>query len=161
MKNSKIFELRDSILLNLIRINSDDESLATLLSQFNFESICNTSMFRESLALMNLIKALVSTQNEDLQVFILKLFKYDLTNLESQKAAGHIINNELLLDFLFPDLKLNSFNIPCFSSNQSSSQNKNVDKNNSVYNNTCEAFLKFLNNEDMNQIKKDIELKTQ
>jgi hypothetical protein len=88
MKNSKLFELRDSILLNLIRVNSDDDSLAKLLSQFNFESICNSSMFKDSLALVNLIKALVTTSNEDLQVFILKLFKYDLTNLDSQKAAA-------------------------------------------------------------------------
>lgn len=93
MKNAHIFDLRDNILLNLIRVNSDDDSLAKLLSQFNFESICNSGMFRDSLALVNLIKALVSTNNEDLQVFILKLFKYDLTNLDSQKAAAHIINN--------------------------------------------------------------------
>ena len=68
MKNAKIFDLRDSILLNLIRNNEDEDELKVLLCRFSFESVCNNSLFKESLALVNMIRILMRTNNEDLQV---------------------------------------------------------------------------------------------
>lgn len=68
MGEAKIFEIRDLMLINMIRLNEDDSGLMKLLTQFSFESICNTKPFRENLALANLVRVLVRSNNEDLQV---------------------------------------------------------------------------------------------
>lgn len=68
MKEVKLFELRDMMLINIIRLNDDDEGLVKLLTKFSFESICNQNSFCESLALTNLVRVLARTRNEDLQV---------------------------------------------------------------------------------------------
>lgn len=68
MKEVKLFDLRDMMLINIIRLNDDDEALVKLLTKFSFDSICNQNSFCESLAITNLVRALVKTKNEDLQV---------------------------------------------------------------------------------------------
>lgn len=78
MKEVKLFELRDMMLINIIRLNDDDEGLVKLLTKFSFESICNQTSFCESLALTNLVRVLARTRNEDLQV------KYFYADVHSQ-----------------------------------------------------------------------------
>lgn len=92
MKKSNLFKIRDQILLNVVRVNTDQNSLAKLLSSFSFESISNTSQFKDSLALANMVNMLVKSDNEDLQLFICKLFKFELVNEDNQKEIVKLVN---------------------------------------------------------------------
>lgn len=168
MKEVKLFELRDMMLINIIRLNDDDEGLVKLLTKFSFESICNQTSFCESLALTNLVRVLARTRNEDLQVaffnqiFILKLLKFELVNEDSQKEVARLLNDQQMITFLFPNLKNKLLSLPCFSSNTLSSKEKmeaeipTIEQTKSV-----EVFLKVFNTDAYNDIKKKIELTCQ
>jgi hypothetical protein len=162
MKDVKLFELRDMMLVNIIRLNDDDDALVKLLTKFSFESICNQDSFRESFALANLVRVLVKTHNEDLQIFILKLFKFELTSEESQKEVAKLLNDQQIISFLFPNLKPKLLNLPCFSSNQLTAKEKPESwEQSQEMNKSVEIFLKVFNTDHFSDAKKKIDLQCQ
>jgi len=157
MKDVKLFELRDMLLINLIRLCDEEEYLLKLLTKFSFESICNQQSFKDSLALANLVRALVRTKNEDLQIFILKLFKFELVNEECQKEVARLANDQQIITFLFPNLKPKLLNLPCFTSEKL----KDKPESSEAMSQSVEVFLKIFNTDHYSDIKKKIELTCQ
>ena len=157
MKDVKLFELRDMLLINLIRLCDEEEYLLKLLTKFSFESICNQQSFKDSLALANLVRALARTKNEDLQILILKLFKFELVNEECQKEVARLVNDPQIISFLFPNLKPKLLNLPCFTSDKL----KDKPEVNEAMSQSVEVFLKVFNTDHYSDIKKKIELTCQ
>ena len=158
MKEVKLFELRDVLLINLIRLCDEDESLVKLLTKFSFESICNQQSFKDSLALTNLVRTLARTKDEDLQILILKLLKYELVNEDSQKEVARLLNDQQIIQFLFPNLKAKLLNLPCFSTEK---LKDNKPESNDSSSQSVEIFLKVFNTDHFNDIKKRIDLTCQ
>ena len=88
-------------------------------------------------------------------MFILKLFKFEMTNEDNQREISKIINDSIIIEFLFPNLKMSSFNIPCFSNPNSISEDGPLPK----HQDTVESFLKVFNSPHTSQLKRDIELR--
>lgn len=97
-----------------------------------------------------------------MQMFILKLLKFELVNEDSQKEVARLLNDQQMITFLFPNLKSKLLTLPCFSSNTLTTKEKMetdippIEQTKSV-----EVFLKVFNTDAYNDIKKKIELTCQ
>lgn len=95
-------------------------------------------------------------------MFVLKLFKFELVNEESQKEVVNLLGDQVVVNFLFPNLKGKLLSLPCFSSNQiqrdtiSPTTDTVADPGKSP-----EIFLKIFNTEEFVQTKQKADLRCQ
>lgn len=95
-------------------------------------------------------------------MFVIKLFKFELVNEESQKEVARLLGDAVVINFLFPNLKGKLLSLPCFSSNQltrdtiSPTSDTAADPGKSP-----EIFLKIFNTEEFMQTKQKADLRCQ
>lgn len=63
MKELKLFEIRDGLLIDILRYKIDGETLMQVLEGISFESLSKLSKFRDSKAVASLIKNLIEHKN--------------------------------------------------------------------------------------------------
>jgi hypothetical protein len=77
MKTEKMFEFRDSLLMDLLSYDLKSTTLFSIIKDFSFEGIANQSKFRESHAIAYLIRYLI--KNPDYLNLQVNIF-HDLNN---------------------------------------------------------------------------------
>jgi hypothetical protein len=70
MKDVNLFKIRDLLLIEIVRSSENEEALMRMLTKFSFDAICNLKNFRDDKALTNLLRTVMRSNNEDLQVTI-------------------------------------------------------------------------------------------
>jgi hypothetical protein len=85
MKDVKLFKIRDLLLIEMVRSSENEDALMKMLTKFSFDAICNLKNFRDDKALTNLLRTVMRSENEDLQV---KFFEQDFDRQIIQVRAG-------------------------------------------------------------------------
>lgn len=165
MKNNKLFEFRDHIVMEVIRFNLKSTTLHEIIKGFTFETISGSSKFRESHIISFLLKFLIENQEfQLLQILIVKIIRDVLaSNEENVKYIFKIIEHPILTSYLFPNYnKEKNSVLKCFNSavNSEGAVDAKGKLNEDINPETSEEdFLKFFNSEKMEIVRTTIILK--
>lgn len=149
MKAIGYFDLRDDLIIQMLKEDLPQNLLIEGIQCFSFETIASQPKFRDSNAVIYFVKFLIEFQNSpSLQMEILNLIRNDIcVHEENRKYLRRILENKFFLDFLagFKNDEGNSI-AQCFRS----MKNLKLDEENEDIpeNPTAEDFLNWLNKSD-------------
>ena len=105
MKSLGLFDMRDILLMQILRFEIKSDRFHKILEGFSFETLSNQSKFKESHSLAYLLKILMEqSYNISLQVYIINILRTDLaTNEENQKYIAKLVENPKIISFLYPN----------------------------------------------------------
>jgi len=105
MKSLGLFDMRDLLLMQILRFEIKSDRFHKILEGFSFETLANQSKFKESHSLAYLLKILMEQNyNNSLQLYIVNILKSDLaTNEENQKYIAKLVENPKIISFLYPN----------------------------------------------------------
>ena len=105
MKSLGLFDMRDILLMQILRFEIKSDRFHKILEGFPFETLATQNKFKESHSLAYLLKILMEQHyNISLQLYIINILKTDLaTNEENQKYIGKLVENTKIISFLYPN----------------------------------------------------------
>lgn len=102
MKSLKLFDLRDDLLIHMLRNEASCEEMADLLANFSLEGLASQAKFRDTQAIFYLLKWLLETDNSDLQRELLRCLRLQVcTTEENRRQMKRAIESKALLQYLF------------------------------------------------------------
>ena len=146
LKAVGFFDLRDDLMIQLLKEDLPQTVLIEGIQCFSFETIASQPKFRDSNAVIYFIKFLIEFHSAPaLQLEILNLIQKDICiNEDNRKYLRKILDNKFFLDFLsgFKGGETNTI-AQCFNS----MRNLKLDEENSAIpeNPTAQDFLAWLN----------------
>lgn len=102
MKSLKLFDLRDDLLIHMLRNEASCEEMMELLANFSLEGLASQAKFRETQAIFYLLKWLLETDNLTLQRELLRCLRLQVcTTEENRRQVKRAIESKSLLQYLF------------------------------------------------------------
>ena len=102
MKSLGLFDLRDGLLIYMLRSEVSSEEMQELLVNFSLEGLASQSKFRDSQAIFYLLKWLLETESASLQKELLRCLRLQVcTSEENKRQVKRAIEYKALLQYLF------------------------------------------------------------
>jgi len=169
IKQSGLFEIRDNILMQVVKHDMTEDTLYLLLSKYSFETLAMQSKFRDSHSIAYLVKHLLtSIECPKIQKQILHVLINDIGIVEeNQRYVFKLIGSKMIIQSIYPELNIDAESAlsRCFSSRQAEGLRENDDEVEETKSTEeikdLDGLVEYLNNPKQEELRKEALAKIQ